>query len=64
MRVLERLGRICRRRVGGAREPSTDGALRETLHEASESVRNPRFALRFAPRTLQGRHHATTGGAA
>ena len=53
------LGRMSDRRVGGARESMSDGALREPVQDNDERsqgfdpVRNPPFSQRFAPRTLR-----------
>ncbi len=53
------LARIIRRRVGGARNSQLCGALREPVqnserhHQGFDSVRNPPFPRRFAPRTLR-----------
>ena len=50
---------VIHRRVGGARKPVRNGALREPVwnrvlrFQGGDSVRNPPFPLGFAPRTLQ-----------
>ena len=56
---LQVLTRISHRRVGGARKSLLYGALREpvqnclTCIQGFDSVRNPPFSQRFAPRTLR-----------